>query len=329
HDAWRESIGPLFDVSPVASNPQESFNATLQSYLWNRQLVLGRTECSAMRFERSPLRLARDGLDYYLIQTHLAGSQDLRRGNRQVHANTGDLMVIDLAERHAAVTSDFCNLTLIIPRHLLAPHLLQPDSQQGRILRKDNALAELAVRHLIALYGVAERVSPAEALRLIEPTLMLLASALNGGTESVEKGVNGVAHSLVTRARMEIDNRLHQNLTVDDLCRALRISRTVLYRLFEPLGGVRAYIQECRLRRCAQALLAPRYARRKILDIAFAHGFQSEAHFSRAFKHKYGLNPSEARKDLLAPTALVAASTEIEELGEHYHEQWVRETLRC
>lgn len=330
HDAWRESIGTLFDVSPVEPAPLDAFNASVKSYLWNNQLIFGCTDCGAQRFERSPLRVARDALDYYLIQTHLSGSQELRRGSRAMQARPGDLMLIDLAERHSAVTSDFSNLTLIVPRKLLAPHLLQPDSQHGHVLRGDTALTEFAIHHLHMLYRVADRLTPAESLQLIEPTLMLMASTLNGSTDTVKNGASGVAHSLLARARMLIDSSLHETLTVDGLCRALRISRTVLYRLFEPIGGVRAYIQDRRLKRCAETLLSPRYAGRKILEIAFDVGFRSEAHFSRAFKQKYGMSPSEARRAALTPQDMEGCRPPPDtQVGDHYYEHWLRETLRC
>ncbi len=325
--AWRESISALFDISisPLAS--EEGFNTSVNSHLINNQLILSACQTRAQRFERSPLKVARDGLDYYMIQTHLSGSQVIDTGHRQVECRTGDLMIIDLAEQHDATTTDFSQLTIVIPRHLLARHLLQPDSQEGRVLRGNTGLTMLAVNHLKTLYGMMSAFSDEEAVQVIEPTLLLLASALNGSTEQVENGGSSVAVSLLARAKVEIEQNLRRQLSAEKLCATLGLSRSTLYRLFEPLGGVRAYIQERRLRRSVDALLQDKSGTRRICDIAYAWGFASEAHYSRAFRQRFGMTPSDARLGLgqQQQRSLITAPQQV---GDRDYEQWLAENLR-
>ena len=76
--------------------------------------------------------------------------------------------------------------------------------------------------------------------------------------------------------------------------RELGISRSRLYRLFEPYGGVVHYIQHRRLLD-AHAVLADPDDHRRILDIAEEHGFTDGAEFSRAFKREFGYSPSDVR----------------------------------
>src|SRR5690554_7970938 len=64
--AWRESIGTLFDVSPVAPGGA-GFRARLTSYLLGEQVMLARCESAAPRFERAPLPVSSDGLHNYLL----------------------------------------------------------------------------------------------------------------------------------------------------------------------------------------------------------------------------------------------------------------------
>lgn len=325
--AWQESFAALFDVSLPDCHHVDDFHANLNSYLFNDQIVFGHCSTSSQRFERGSLRTARDGLDYYLIQTHVSGSQQLKRGSKMNSSQCGDLMVIDLAENHLAETTDFSNLTLIIPRPLLAPLLLAPDSQEGRNLKPDTALTALAVNHLRMLAQVADSMTPAEAADIIDPTLKLIAGALNGSVESIESGTGSVATTLLGQAKLTIEKNLTQNLSVNDLCRALGLSRTRLYAMFEPLGGIRHYIQDRRLRRCAEALMSPHFNRLRIYEIAYRWGFTSEAHFSRAFKQKFGITPSEARQEQIYPKPLAAPET-ISLVGDRYYEQWVEETLK-
>jgi AraC-like DNA-binding protein len=324
---WRESIGTLFEVIPSRRKPDDSLDASLTSYLLNEQIMLSLCKTTSQQFTRSPLRSTADGLDYYLIQTHLTGSQDVTRAGKETNCAPGDLMIIDLADKHTAMTDDFSHLTLVIPRYLLAPLLLNPDSQEGRVLKGDNGLTTLAVNHIRTLAQVMDTLTQAQVETTIEPTLLLLASALNGSIDSIESSTSGAMKSLLTRAKLEIEQNLHCNLTVEFLCSRLNLSRAGLYRLFTPLGGVRAYIQDRRLRRAAEDIVSAKMANRPIYEIAYHWGFGSEAHFSRAFRKKFDVSPSEARharKLIQSGDSLLVG----EEVGDRQYEQWLSETLK-
>jgi AraC-like DNA-binding protein len=326
-DVWKESIATIFDVErPYASN-DDDFDASLGSFLIGDQVMFSRCETRAQRFERSPLKVARDNLDYYLIQTHLSGRQSIRRASREAEAGPGDLLIIDLADAHSAMTTDFVNLSIVVPRRLLAPLLQQPDSQSGRVLPRDHALTSLVVKHLHTLAGLVPVMSPEEAGKTIEPTINLLAAALNSNADATPVDGGSVAMSLLMRAKVEIEKNLHENFSVEGLCYKLGISRASLYRLFEPLGGVRAYVQECRLRRCAEAIMAPQRTNRHIYEIAYRWGFSNEAHFSRAFKRRFGVSPSQARHELLQ---MGRDRLDFDNLrvGDRRYEQWLAQTLR-
>jgi AraC-like DNA-binding protein len=67
----------------------------------------------------------------------------------------------------------------------------------------------------------------------------------------------------------------------------------MLYRAFDSFGGVAAYITTRRLDRAFEALVARRDRALTIGEIARRHGFTSDAHFSRAFRARFGLSPRE------------------------------------
>ncbi|WAP71367.1 AraC family transcriptional regulator [Jiella pelagia] len=73
------------------------------------------------------------------------------------------------------------------------------------------------------------------------------------------------------------------------------LSRSTLYRLFEPFGGVAAYILERRLEQAYRALGDSRDLR-LIGTIAHGLGFAGESQFSRSFRQRFGRTPSEVRR---------------------------------
>ena len=80
------------------------------------------------------------------------------------------------------------------------------------------------------------------------------------------------------------------------IARAHFISRSYLDRLFEDEPRtVAEQIRDARLERCRRDLADPRLADRTVLEVALGWGFQSAAHFSRAFRARYGMSPRDAR----------------------------------
>ena len=84
-------------------------------------------------------------------------------------------------------------------------------------------------------------------------------------------------------------------LDVSDLCRRFRVSRSALYRLFEPEGGLARNIQDRRLYRAFSQLLSASRQDSRILDLAIDAGFSSDATFIRAFRRVFGMTPGEVR----------------------------------
>ena len=130
--------------------------------------------------------------------------------------------------------------------------------------------------------------------------------------------------ALMERMRRLVQrNLMSPDLTTEWLCRELGVSRTRLYQLLEPDGGIHHYIQRRRLL-SAHVALSDITNRQQIGDIAFAVGFSSAAHFSRAFSKEFGYSPREARNLTVPPYLghVAAPTSEIED--DHSFDKWLR-----
>ena len=87
------------------------------------------------------------------------------------------------------------------------------------------------------------------------------------------------------------------DLTAERVAEAQGVSRRRLDQVLRRALGrsVTAQIWSRRLEQAAADLTDPRYSGRAVSQIAFANGFEDAAHFSRAFKGRFGRTPRDWR----------------------------------
>lgn len=91
-----------------------------------------------------------------------------------------------------------------------------------------------------------------------------------------------------------MEEHLETPLPIRDLCRRIRVSHRQLDRLFSQYVGKTPalYYRDIRLDR-ARGLVTQ--TNLPMTEIAYASGFSSQVHFSRAYKDRFGLAPSKDR----------------------------------
>jgi acetamidase/formamidase/AraC-like DNA-binding protein len=87
------------------------------------------------------------------------------------------------------------------------------------------------------------------------------------------------------------------------------ISERYMQKLFEGSGSsFTHYLRERRLQRTSAELSNPAEAHHSISEIAYRNGFNDSAHFSRAFRHRFGLSPREFRQQEIERTTVSSAA---------------------
>lgn len=109
----------------------------------------------------------------------------------------------------------------------------------------------------------------------------------------------------ITQVKELIEVNLgNPDLRVEMLADQMNVSSRYLRSLFARTEKISHYILRRRLEECANELANSLYKNVSITSIAFQWGFNSPAHFSRAFKQQYGTTPREYRKRHLEQQAL-------------------------
>lgn len=104
--------------------------------------------------------------------------------------------------------------------------------------------------------------------------------------------------AFLQKIRSVVENNLENaNLSVEDICRAVGMSHSVIHRKLTALTGrsLTLFVRSIRLQK-ARALLANPAA--SISEVAYATGFNDPKFFSRVFAEEYGSSPSVFRQQI-------------------------------
>ncbi len=320
---WKESISVMFDANWTPAHHGQHFDASVETAHLG-QLLVALTASCAQGFNRPPWLIKRDALDHCLVQVYRRGRTCGDWGAlRSSASETGDILFLDMAQPIISRADDFENLTLVMPRALLTSKLGAPERFHGLRLPRDSALGALLSQHLHTLWRVTATATAEEAQAMAAGVTELVGAYFKDPQTVSHEEHPGVSLALRESIRSYIDRMLHTpELTPDHLAQHFCISRSYLFVLFRPLGGVAAYIRRRRLAR-AHALLSHATPGTKIIDVCVAVGFSSTAHFSRAFRDHFGVAPREFLGQ--AQSRGGAQSSSARDHVDRRYERWVRE----
>ena len=313
-EAWREAVGVTHEITSPGRLARDGLDAA--SDVWRLdQLVVSHRRFPALRFARDAGRARKDGLDHYSLLLMRSGRWVGDVGGREVVVGPGEVCLFDLAQPVDNWVSDNASLRVMAPRELFDAG--PTAAAHGEVLR--GGAAALLADFLENLRLQLDQLTLAEARHVGAATREMISACLAPSRERAALAAPAIAATLLQRARRRVEESLSDpELTPDRLAQAIGVSRSGLYRLFEPLGGVAAYIQGRRLARIRAHLADPR-ERRRISDIAFSYGFTNEASFSRAFRRAFGVSASECRA--LARTGVAPDSAAAEQ--RQLYRSWV------
>jgi AraC-like DNA-binding protein len=283
-EAWREATSPVHDTYPLSS--QGDFDASIVAYNLDG-LVVSRMRFDASYFERNSSRIRADKTDCITIQHYLSGSIRGWVGDRELYVAPDRISFQDSAVPHSGRAEASEVLGVGIPRHRIPRAEMLRTRLPVFSLPLNTARGSLLARAVVGLW------TELFAGRVFEPDTV--ADAFLGL-------VNGLIDHSVDQAAdsscQEMEQYLREHLSdatlgPEELEHTFNVSRSAVYRRFEPHGGVAAFVRSERLRRCHAELIRPRAARVPVSAIAGAFGFHDASQFSRLFRKTYGVAPTE------------------------------------
>jgi AraC-like DNA-binding protein len=239
----------------------------------------------------------------------LEGEASFWDGERTTTLRTGDIIYGPTGINAALkLTTPFRLLYINAPRVALDHRLLAPLS-----LKVGRFGGERGLGHVFSglLRATAETLQDltSEQLRPMElaVTEFLVANLAAEDSPAAIGGAGAARAAHLHRVCQTIETLLADpELGLERVAAEDGISPRSLQKLFASANqSFSTYLRSRRLERCRLDLSSPICASLSISEICFRWGFNGSAHFSRAFKERYGVSPREYRKthlgeDLLA-----------------------------
>jgi AraC-like DNA-binding protein len=298
-EAWHASSAGAVEASAI-TDPAWGFSAERRVWTFG-PFALGIVQAPGVRLSRDATQVRRSALDHWLITVATRGVRRVRVGDHCVDLPPGIASIASLNEIFVSERTDIEWVGLYVPRDTLPEISAALDASRHKPL--DSAMQRILAAYLLQLAGEMPRLAEAELPRVVEATRALIAASIAPSAEAMATARAPVEQVQLARVKTIIRQQLRSAmLRPDRLCRLAGVSRSQLYRLFEPQGGVAHYIQAERLRAACRALASPDPGR-DIAEIAADVGFFDHSTFSRIFRREFGCSPRDFRAAALAGQA--------------------------
>lgn len=297
-DGWREQLGSAFgQLTPSALDSTAPVGRLAGTRLG--PLMAYQVSGTPQVVLRSRGAVRRVSFELLKICLPLAGRAVVHQDDREIAIAPGQMAVYDtgrpyqlrLEQQWTCAVIAFPRAALHLPEHLVL-------ASMSRAWPLTGGPAAVLASFVSSAVDQRDAIGGASADRLGEAGLHLLAGTF---TEAATPFGDGAADA----QRLQVLDYVRAHLADPDLTHARvaaahHMAARTLHRLFEhEQCTVTDHIRGGRLEAAMRDLTDPLLVHRSIAAIAARWCFPGQAHFTRAFHARYGVNPSEARRDAL------------------------------
>jgi AraC-like DNA-binding protein len=296
---FREALGRSImrlDLGPYDDSRPLRFAATVREFD-GLSVMSQQTNGHICRRTRS---LLTDGHDEFIFSTNLSGFSLPSQVGREFRMDAGPAVLLsgsDVGARDLPVPGE--SLTLRIARRLLNGMAAKPEDALARPIPANTEALRLLVDYVRLSLKNRQPASP-ELRRLFATHISDLVALAVGATRD---GANtaygrGMRAARLSAIKSDIIGGLDdEGLGIGNIAKRRGVTPRYVQMLFESEGSTfTEFVLERRLTRAYRMLVSSRHDNRTIAAIAFEVGFGNLSYFNRAFRKRFGMTPSDARR---------------------------------
>ncbi len=295
------------DVGSMAYKPMPLDSQQMGSLMVKARMVptgeavLGQMEATPQQLERTERMVRHDHLDGFLLILLEQGDLQINSRYFNRHIKPGDICLLDLSETCRMDWSAHKQIYTGLPRELLTSSTHRDLTTS--VLLSENPCAKILKQYIQEIWNVQHAGDTSFGAKLSQGLASLTRIYFSDQPLIVEGELEASQNTLIHPITNWIDSQLHRsNLNAATIATEFHISRSTLYELFRPWGGVMTFIQTRRLEQ-ARLTLECSGPQISIGQLAMKLGFRSLSSFSRSFRDHWGITPREARQRYIEQTA--------------------------
>jgi AraC-like DNA-binding protein len=266
-----------------------------------------RHEGAGLRWgNRAQHHIRKDHVDDIFITIPTRGQVEIKQSGKRLSFGLDNFVFLSTSKPFSSTISEssgqdaFLSHLVRIPGAVLRKHVPRIDHCCDQIIQVRSGASKV----MVELIGMAHReggaLSELQAQRLGK---MIIYAVANATLEAPELKtlqlpiVQSAQQRILEHAKLYIEcNLSNSEVDSDRIAQHCNISVRYLNAVFAAVSTtVGTYIREQRLLQCQIALRNPSLRDKSITEISIRWGFNSVAHFSRAYKAQFGKAPSEER----------------------------------
>ena len=297
--SWKENISNTFVPLEVSAADPKRFRSSVavDSLGW-MQVCEMRT--GAQRVRRTRLLAERAEASGYKVTLQLDGRSEIRQAARSALLMPGEWGIYDTTRPYEVDVDDDAHfLVMQVPGKQSEAWLPAMRNAVARSFSARHGCGRMAMDLLRVALSEHAHLSDSAARDAANAVMQMMGLDISeraggaGGQDQLE-----MRQAQLRRVQQYLVENLHDpDLSPATAAEALRVSRRYLYNLFAQAATTPAdFILSARLERCRDMLADAAQTARQIGEIAFRHGFSDAARFSHAFRNRYGVSPSEYRR---------------------------------
>lgn len=259
-------------------------------------VVLTRLEADRHRVLKNDRQVRGGDVGYLKIVAPYRGTAGVEQWGRQAWVTPGEWCIYDTTDSYRVANPVRVeHLIVMVPKAPLVERGLPLEKLMAQRLGSQGGISRLALQAMRGAWQELPSIAPSAArgvgetiMHLVQLSLLELAGRDSAPTqrEALRESIKQLVARRLGDAR----------LSVDAIAVELNCSRRQLYNAFgdEP-DGVAGFVLAQRLEACRRDFEDRHQDAISITEIALRRGFNHPAHFSRAFKARFGITPSEWR----------------------------------
>jgi AraC-like DNA-binding protein len=283
--------------------------ATVEGHIESEALAtlqLSKVTATAQTVRRTPAKISRASEDYFLVSIQTQGVGAISQDGRTARLAPGDFALYDSTRPYTLqFDAPFAQYVLRLPGPTLRTAMCDTRPLTATTVSGQRGAGHLMIGMIQALAADIHTLAPESATAVAESVTQILIAGLSALPAAKQQPVSQLKAYHREQIKACVAARLRDPaLSVEGIAAQLRVSPSTLHRAWAGEAcSIAEWVWAQRLDSAQRDLCNPSQRGRSVSEIAFAWGFNDAAHFSRAFRARFGCAPRDLRSPGLPPLA--------------------------